>query len=123
MDLLLRNGDDEMSAQEYVERAEEDFLVIKPDAVDYDKIMALIDLQLRALILFTETVLDSQIMQIVQRLKLNEIFNIRINPIETLSGCGKCILNIVNSRKNPCVHQPDFHLIHSFCPWSSPGIC
>ncbi|MNI71266.1 hypothetical protein D3C73_1271280 [compost metagenome] len=52
VNLLLGDGDDEMSAQKHVKRPEENFLIIKPDAVNYNKIMTLINFNLRTLFLF-----------------------------------------------------------------------
>ncbi|MNC45395.1 hypothetical protein D3C75_943560 [compost metagenome] len=75
--------------------------------------MAFVNFKLRALILFAEAILNGQIMQIVQGLKQLQILNIRINPIKSLSGGSQCFFNVIYRCKNPCVYQPDFHLIHS----------
>ncbi|MNN40141.1 hypothetical protein D3C81_1542030 [compost metagenome] len=82
MNLLLGDGNDEMSAQKNVKRPEENLLIIKTDAVDYNKIMALINFNLRPLFLFAEAILNGQIMQIVQRLKQLQILVIGIDPVE-----------------------------------------
>ncbi|MNV92588.1 hypothetical protein D3C71_1872020 [compost metagenome] len=71
-----------MSAQKNVKRPEENLLIIKTDAVDYNKIMALINFNLRPLFLFAEAILNGQIMQIVQRLKQLQILVIGIDPVE-----------------------------------------
>ncbi|MNE40454.1 hypothetical protein D3C80_1344740 [compost metagenome] len=82
MNLLLGDSNNVMSAQEYIQRPEENFLVVKPDAVYYNKIMALINFNLRPLFLFAEAILNGQIMQIVQRLKQLQILVIGIDPVE-----------------------------------------
>lgn len=55
-----------MSAQEYIERPQEDFLIIKADAVYNNKVMTFVYFDLWTLILFTKAILNSEIMQVEQ---------------------------------------------------------
>ncbi|CDN41760.1 hypothetical protein BN871_AL_00070 [Paenibacillus sp. P22] len=113
VDLLLRDGDDVMPAEKHVERPEEDLLVIEPDAVDNDKIMAFVQLDLRALLLLAQTVLDGQVVEAEQRLEDGKILDVRVDPVEALKGRRKRCLQIFDGGEHPVVDHADFHGLFS----------
>jgi hypothetical protein len=101
INLLLRNGDNEMSSQKHVQRPEENFFIIKTDAVYHDEIMTFVYFNFRALILFTEAILYSQIMQIVKWAEAAPDPPHLHQSSKTPQRGGQCFLNIINSVKTP----------------------
>lgn len=107
VDFLLGDRNNEMpSKKKNIKRPEENFLVIKTDAVHNNKIMVIVSFNLRSLLLVADAIFHFEFVYMEQRLKNLEVLYGSIDPIKAGIRRPHCMCDVFHQREKNAVLYP-----------------